>query len=70
MDEEPTSGIERAVFGGVGRDDIDAWLRRHLQARLGGDLAHVSSLRTHRRGLRRGGQRRPPGRCQGASTRD
>lgn len=41
MDEEPTSGIERAVFGGVGRDDIDAWLRRHLQARLGGDLAHV-----------------------------
>jgi hypothetical protein len=29
------------VFGGVGRDDIDAWLRRHLQARLGGDLAHV-----------------------------
>jgi hypothetical protein len=41
MDEEPTSGIERAVFGGVGRDNIDAWLRRHLQARLGGDLAHI-----------------------------
>jgi hypothetical protein len=57
MDKEPTSGIERAVFGAVGRDDIDAWLSRHerhwrphvdpqtvsahLQARLGGDLAHI-----------------------------
>lgn len=41
MDKQPTSGIERAVFGAVGRDDIDAWLSRHLQARLGGDLAHI-----------------------------
>ena len=41
MDEERTSGIERAVFGAVGRDDIDAWLSRHLRARLGGDLAHI-----------------------------
>jgi hypothetical protein len=41
MDEELTSGIERAVFGAVGRDDIDAWLSRHLRARLGGDLAHI-----------------------------
>ena len=41
MEKEPASGIERAVFGAVGRDDIDAWLSRHLQARLGGDLAHI-----------------------------
>jgi hypothetical protein len=41
MDKEPTSGIERAVFGAVGHHDIDAWLSRHLQARLGGDLAHI-----------------------------
>ena len=33
MDNEATSGIERAVFGAVARDDIDAWLNRHLQAR-------------------------------------
>ena len=41
MDEELASGIERAVFGAVGRDDIDAWLSRHLRARLGGDLSHI-----------------------------
>jgi hypothetical protein len=41
MNEEHTSGIERAVFGAVGRDDIDAWLSRHLRARLGGVLTHV-----------------------------
>ena len=41
MDEERTSGIERAVFGAVGRVDIDAWLGRHLGARLGGDLSHI-----------------------------
>ena len=41
MDKEPTSGIERAVFGAAGRDDIDAWLSRHLHVRLGGDLAHI-----------------------------
>ena len=26
MEDELASGIERAVFGAVGRDDIDAWL--------------------------------------------
>ena len=41
MEDELASGIERAVFGAIGRDDIDAWLSRHLQARLGGDLAHI-----------------------------
>ena len=41
MDDEATSGIERAVFGAVARGDIDAWLRRHLRARLGGDLSHI-----------------------------
>lgn len=41
MDDEATSGIERAVFGAVARDDVDAWLRRHLQARLGSHLSHV-----------------------------
>jgi hypothetical protein len=41
MHKERTSGIERAVFGDVGRYDIDAWLSRHLRARLGGDLTHI-----------------------------
>jgi hypothetical protein len=41
MGDELTSGIERAVFGAVARDDIDAWLSRHLRVRLGGDLSHV-----------------------------
>lgn len=41
MEDELASGIERAVFGAVGRDDIDAWLSRHLHVRLGGDLAHI-----------------------------
>jgi hypothetical protein len=41
VDSEATSGIERAVFGAVARDDVDAWLSRHLRARLGGDLDHV-----------------------------
>ena len=41
MEDELASGIERAVFGAVGRDDIDAWLSRHLCARLGGDLAQI-----------------------------
>jgi hypothetical protein len=41
IDEQRTSGIERAVFGAVARDDIDAWLSRHLRTRLGGDLTHI-----------------------------
>ena len=41
MEDELASGIERAVFGAVGRNDIDAWLSRHLRARLGGDLSQI-----------------------------
>jgi Ser/Thr protein kinase RdoA (MazF antagonist) len=39
--DDLASGIERAVFGAIGRDTIDDWLRRHLQTRLGIDLARV-----------------------------
>jgi hypothetical protein len=41
VEDEVASGIERAVFGAVGRGDIDAWLRRQLRARLGGDLSQI-----------------------------
>ncbi len=41
MHDESTSGIERAVFGAFGRDEIDAWLGRHLRDRLGAGLSRV-----------------------------
>src|SRR6202521_2235954 len=41
MDDELASGIEQAVFGAVGRDNIDGWLSRHLRARLGIDLSRI-----------------------------
>ena len=41
MDDELASGIERAVFGAVGRDNIDGWLSRHLRTRLGIDLSRI-----------------------------
>ena len=41
MDDELASGIERAVFGAIGRDNIDGWLSRHLRTRLGSDLSRV-----------------------------
>ncbi|MBV9578032.1 MAG: phosphotransferase [Chloroflexi bacterium] len=36
-----TSGIERVLFGPVGRDGIDDWLTAHLRTRLGSDLSQV-----------------------------
>jgi hypothetical protein len=41
MDDELASGIERAVFGAVGRDNIDGWLSKHLRTRLGSDLSRI-----------------------------
>jgi hypothetical protein len=41
MDDDLASGIERAVFGAIGRDDIDGWLSRHLRTRLGIDPSRV-----------------------------
>jgi hypothetical protein len=41
MDDELASGIERAVFGAVDRDNIDGWLSRHVQSRLGSDLSGI-----------------------------
>jgi Ser/Thr protein kinase RdoA (MazF antagonist) len=41
MDDELASGIERAVFGAIGRDNIDGWLSRHLRARLSVDLSQI-----------------------------
>jgi hypothetical protein len=41
MDDDLASGIERAVFGTIGRDNIDGWLSRHLRTRLGIDLSRV-----------------------------
>jgi hypothetical protein len=59
MNDELASGIERAVFGAIGRDNIDGWLSRHLRTGLGGDLYPIFlPLRTNRRGLRRRSQRR------------
>jgi hypothetical protein len=42
MHDELASGIERAVFGAVGRDKIDAWLRRHLRSRVGIELSQIA----------------------------
>jgi Ser/Thr protein kinase RdoA (MazF antagonist) len=36
------SGIERAVFGAVGRGAIDGWLSKHLRTRLGLDLSRIA----------------------------
>jgi Phosphotransferase enzyme family len=41
VDDQLVSGIERAVFGAVGRETVDGWLGRHLRARLGVDLSQV-----------------------------
>ena len=41
QDDEGTSGIERVLFGAVGRDNINDWLSKHLRTRLGSDLAQV-----------------------------
>jgi hypothetical protein len=58
MHHELASGIDRAVFGSVGRDKIEAWLRRHLRSRVGIELSPDRVLlRTYRRGLRRRSQR-------------
>jgi hypothetical protein len=40
-DDPPASVWTDGPFGAVARDDIDAWLSRHLHARLGGDLSHI-----------------------------
>jgi hypothetical protein len=34
LNDETASGIERAVFGALGREDTDGWLGRHLRSRL------------------------------------
>lgn len=39
MSDRP--GIEQAVFGPVGRDEVDSWLTRHLRACLGAEVAEV-----------------------------
>ena len=35
LDNELVRGVERAVFGPVSRNDIDAWVEKHVRARLG-----------------------------------
>ena len=50
MEDELASGIERAVFGAVGRDDIDAWLSVGItqgdERRAGG--SSIRALNGHR----------------------
>jgi hypothetical protein len=41
MGDELANGIERAVFGPVGRNDIDTWVGKHVRARLGLTMASV-----------------------------
>ncbi|MBO0884434.1 MAG: hypothetical protein J2P17_29705, partial [Mycobacterium sp.] len=41
MEDERASGIERAVFGTLDRDNIDGWLNKHLRVRLGSDLSQI-----------------------------
>ena len=41
MGDELANGIERAVFGPVGRNDIDTWVGKHVRARLGVTMASV-----------------------------
>jgi len=41
MDDQPVGGIERAIFGAVTEDDIDAWLARHVRRRLSQDVQAV-----------------------------
>ncbi len=35
LDNEVVRGVERAVFGPISRKDIDAWVGKHVRARLG-----------------------------------
>ncbi len=34
-DTQLVSDVERAVFGPIGRDDIDTWVGKHVRARFG-----------------------------------
>jgi hypothetical protein len=39
LGNELVSGAERAVFGPMGRDDIDTWVGQHVRARLGAPIS-------------------------------
>ena len=41
MDNDETTGLERAVFGDICRDQIDAWLVSHVRARLSAEVSGV-----------------------------
>lgn len=41
MGEHEATGLERAVFGDLGGDQIDAWLTSHVRARLSAEVSEV-----------------------------
>jgi hypothetical protein len=41
VEQQPISGVERAVFGAVGRQEVDEWLSLHLTERLHVGLSQV-----------------------------
>jgi hypothetical protein len=59
LHDELVSGVERAVFGPVGRDDMDIWVGNHVRARLG-VARFASPTYTLRNSCVRTGFGRPP----------
>lgn len=44
MTAHPLEGIERAVFGPVGVEQVDTWLDGHVRARLSSSVELSSSV--------------------------